>query len=122
MGYYFHWFYDPKTYEVCERAGSYRIDLERCLTSAQLLDWIYQIRGKVWCSDVVLAEFVDIMYDILNPQGRLCSHGSSNHALSPAEVKKLGTEFQERQVCGVTHRRRFMGMKEYIISEHKGKP
>lgn len=39
----------------------YDVDLERCQTAGQCLDWIHQIRGKTWGPDV-LNDFTRMMF------------------------------------------------------------
>lgn len=55
----------------------YAVDLERCRTSAEMLDWIMQVSGKLWADDAVLAGLVHALNGLLNPQGNLCPGGSS---------------------------------------------
>src|SRR5688572_15832951 len=50
----------------------YEIDLERCTTSAQVLDWIFQIAEKTWATDRVLAALLHALNAILHPQSTLC--------------------------------------------------
>ena len=68
-------------------AYSYSVDLERCTTSAQMLDWIMQIAGKTWANDVCLAGLVRALDDVLAPQGTLCSFGKSK-TLTEAAIRK----------------------------------
>ena len=60
----------------------YWIDLERCLTPAQVLDWIFQLRGKTWMTPGLLGLFLEAMRHALDPQARLCSFGR------PSEIAK----------------------------------
>lgn len=53
----------------------YWIDLERCQTSAEVLDIIMQVAGKSWATDEVLAHLVRMIDTLLHPQGSLCSFG-----------------------------------------------
>lgn len=54
----------------------YRVDLDRMDTSAEALDWIFQIFGKPWDGGVdAFLGFVTAVDDVLDPQGNLCSHG-----------------------------------------------
>jgi hypothetical protein len=53
--------------------SAYEVDLERCLTSAAVLDWICQVAGKSWADDAVTAGVVRALDDVLHPQRRLCS-------------------------------------------------
>lgn len=55
----------------------YEVDLERCLTSAEVLDWICQVAGKTYADDVLLAGLVRALDDVLAPQAHLCSCGTS---------------------------------------------
>lgn len=68
------------TLELAYRDGSrtlYLIDLERCGTAAQVLDWIFQLRGKTWCSPTDIGHLADAFRDILDPQANLCSFGAA---------------------------------------------
>lgn len=64
----------------------YQVDLERCTTSAQTLDWICQVAEKTWADDAVIAGLVRGLDDLLHPQATLCSFGSEK---GPLDVKKL---------------------------------
>ena len=77
-----HWRYNPDnlTLEfekiVDGHHHSYYVDFERCNDSAQILDWIFQIKHKPWCSDEDIADllraFDDLMYTV---QSTVCSGG-----------------------------------------------
>jgi hypothetical protein len=68
----------------------YSIELAGITDSAQMLDWIYQIRGKSWTDDHShLTGLLQAFRDILDPQGSLCSGGRS---------KRLGKRDITRQV------------------------
>lgn len=56
------------------RCEHYDVDLERCLTSAQTLDWIMQVDGKGWATSDVTGGLVRALRDVLDPQQWLCSH------------------------------------------------
>lgn len=53
----------------------YEIDLDRCSTSAQVLDWIAQVEGKMWATDRILAGLVRALDLVLSLQPTLCSFG-----------------------------------------------
>jgi hypothetical protein len=72
----------------------YEVDLDRCTSSAEMLDWIIQIAEKEWASsehggddpahnpdgwtdDAILAGLVRALDDVLHPQAYLCSCGTS---------------------------------------------
>ena len=64
----------------------YWIPLERCRTSAAVLDWIIQISKKTWAADAVVAGLVRILDDTLDLQPRLCSLGLER---GPIDVRGL---------------------------------
>jgi hypothetical protein len=51
------------------------VDLERCLDSADVLDWIAQVGKKNYADDAVLAGLVRALDDVLDVQANLCSFG-----------------------------------------------
>lgn len=53
----------------------YVVDLERCQTSAQTLDWIAQIAAKTWADDQVVAGLVRALDDVLQLQATRCGCG-----------------------------------------------
>lgn len=56
-----------------ENGGNiYYIDLEECKNSAQLLDWIFQIIEKTWCTP-------QIMFDILKCIDDACHEVHGNY-------------------------------------------
>ncbi len=70
------WRLNPFTYVLyVTEPYYYEIDLERCLTSAKVLDWIFQIAGKTWATETVVAGLIHAFEDVLHPQSHLCSGG-----------------------------------------------
>ena len=63
------------TVEIRGENFEYWVDLERCLNSAQVLDWICQVRNKTWATDDVLAGLARILNDVLVPQSTICGGG-----------------------------------------------
>ena len=51
----------------------YEVDLDDALTSAQILDWIFQLAGKTWCGPWCLYGLVEAL-NVLVGQ-RVCSSG-----------------------------------------------
>jgi hypothetical protein len=85
------WYLDTNTLEVVHKARgkpTYAIDLERCLTSAGVLDWIFQMHMKLWMTDRVLCSLLNILLDVIDPQANLCSFGFGKK-LSKAALKRL---------------------------------
>ena len=67
----------------------YEIDLERCRNSAEVLDWLYQVLYKEWCSPQVI---FDIMWKIeeavrqyhqASVQGAFCGLGKNRKVKWP---------------------------------------
>lgn len=92
------WVLDPDTYvlriegvrrSVFDSPGDgYEVDLEECLTSAQVLDWIMQVAQKTWATDSIVAALIRGLDEVLNPQAFLCSFGRSQ-TLTKAKVRGL---------------------------------
>lgn len=78
------WTLDAERY-VLEFDG-YEVDLEEMRTSAEALDWIFQVAGKSWASDKVLAGLIFAIEGLLHPQETLCSGGASK-SLTQAEIR-----------------------------------
>lgn len=72
------WRYDADALTLAiyegERLG-YEIDLERMQTSAAMLDWIFQVRGKSWCAPDVMASLLEALDEIFDPQSGMCRGG-----------------------------------------------
>jgi hypothetical protein len=54
----------------------YEVDLEEMTTSAQMLDWIFQIRRKTWCTSEDAGDLLQLLDRLLHPQSSLCSGGT----------------------------------------------
>src|SRR5438105_766909 len=55
--------------------GDYYVDLEGCITSAEVLDSICQVAGKTWATAENLGDLVRAVNDLVQPQAQLCSMG-----------------------------------------------
>lgn len=75
------WRLDPEVFVLINVHNDYDVDLERCLTSAAVLDWYHQIAGKSWANDRTLAGLVRAVDDVLYPQSTLC--GGALNSLRP---------------------------------------
>ncbi|MTJ54047.1 hypothetical protein FJR38_16025 [Anabaena sp. UHCC 0253] len=53
----------------------YDIDLEKIHSSADILDWIYQVFGKDGCDQKTIHDLVSAFDEILDPQANFCSFG-----------------------------------------------
>jgi len=90
-----------------EHEIGYYIDLERCNSSGQLLDFIFQILNKTWMAQQDKADLLDALEDVLHPQEAICSFGNGKPVKDiKAYVLKRTTErieiFKEETVAEVT--------------------
>jgi hypothetical protein len=70
------WNYNPRTLTLrLNQRPWYEIDLERCRTSAEVLDWIAQVAGKTWATDEILGALVRRLNELLYLQELLCPCG-----------------------------------------------
>jgi hypothetical protein len=67
----------------------YDVDLERCRTSAEVLDWIFQVAAKTWADDRMIAGLVRELDRRLHPQGTLCAFGADR---GPIDIRRTLTE------------------------------
>jgi hypothetical protein len=67
---------------------SYWIDLEDFTNSAGILDVIFQIAGKRWCSITDLGHLVRAIDHLVDPQDNVCSFGM-NRRLSLEQLRRL---------------------------------
>lgn len=78
------WYLLPNTLElVLKREDWRRIDLERCDTCGQVLDWIFHYRSKS-LTDQELADLLNALEEVLRPRANLCSMGSTKTCDSSA--------------------------------------
>jgi hypothetical protein len=73
----------------------YEVDLNRCRTSAEVLDWIFQLRGKGWAQGRSVSGFIAALNDVVHPQEFLCSSGQPKEITS-AELIRLVDEALRR--------------------------
>jgi hypothetical protein len=60
---------------VSHRSGFYEIDLEDMRTSAETLDWIFQVAMKSWATPDIVASLITAIDELIAPQANLCSCG-----------------------------------------------
>jgi hypothetical protein len=77
----------------------YEVDLEWCLDSAQVLDWICQIAHKDHDDYPAITGLVNALDDVLDPQRNLCSSGK-HKVITEARVHELARQAAaERQAA-----------------------
>lgn len=79
------WTFNRENYTL-EHPNSYYIDLERCRTSAETLDRIFQISKKSWATPEVVSGMLNALNDLLRPQATLCSFGDERGPIKPVQV------------------------------------
>lgn len=63
--------------------NGYWIPLNQITTSAQLLDWIFQISRKSSADAVMVRDLLTALEDLFHPQASMCSSGIEQNALTP---------------------------------------
>ena len=86
MKHYGPWKFDDKNLTLTHSHTDYEIDVEEWKTSAEVLDWIFQIQAKSWNDPVTMKGLIDAIEEIINPQANLCSFGTEK---GPIVVRKL---------------------------------
>ena len=90
--------FNPKTLVIEHlRTGCY-IDLEICTTSAQVLDWIAQLRTKNDLTGLDVGHAVALLDDLLHFQENYCGWGRSQRAKPVAILEaRLGRPLKQRR-------------------------
>lgn len=92
------WKLNKKT--MCLEHRMYEIDLEdRCNTSAQILDWIFQILGKNWANPNTIYDLCQAFNFIFRVQEMFCSFGQEQHP-SKEKLKECLNKFMEGEEYG----------------------
>jgi hypothetical protein len=84
------WTLDAKslTLDLQSDRHSYQIGLETITDSAQMLDWVFQIRRKRWATNDIVGDLINAFEDIFSPQGCLCGMGVGKTIDSTAFLKE----------------------------------
>ena len=85
------WRYDAiertLTFYEGERWG-YEVDLDRMQTCAAMLDWIFQVRGKSWCTPEAMAGLLEALDEIFDPQSGMCRGGVDRGPSGTKETRR----------------------------------
>jgi hypothetical protein len=75
------WELDRKSHSLFhdDPGGGYYIDVSRCRSSAETLDWIMQVTHKSWADNHVIGGLIRALDDLIDPQGTLCPGGRSRN-------------------------------------------
>lgn len=86
------WRFLPETRVVRHVRTSYEVDLDQARTSAELLDWVFQLHGKTWVTPTVIHDFLTIVDRLLRPQATLCSCGVERGPINvAATLERIAT-------------------------------
>ena len=73
---------------------TYRIDLARCTKSSQLIDWMFQIQGKNWCTPEIIFDLMTFFNDLMGKvQNKMCPCGEDK----PIDWAEVLAEYHERK-------------------------
>jgi len=98
-----NWEYHHENYTlqyVDEGQWIYEIDLDRCTTSAALLDWIMQIQQKTWANPVDLRDLLKAIDDLLYPQANYCPLATKGN--------RMGRTVNVQRILNRRYRKAFM--------------
>jgi len=87
------WRFDTPRLCLVHEQISYEIDLERINSCAEMLDWIFQIQGKVEIYEA--AEVPAAFADIFKPQANCCSFGIEKEFSGSSLAKKYAKELAD---------------------------
>jgi hypothetical protein len=70
------------------RRTKYAIDLFSIDGSAEMLDWLFQLRMKGWVTNDIMGDLLSAFQDIFGPQQTLCSAGKEKHLDAESFLRK----------------------------------
>lgn len=89
------WKFFPDNLTLVHSPTGYEIDLEEIDTSAQMLDWIFQVQNKTWATPDVLYGLLAAFRTVMNPQANYCSMGCDK----PASGSDVAKRFRSKISC-----------------------
>ena len=75
----------------------YEIPIREMNSSAEMLDWIFQLNSKTWITRKDIGDLVEALDDLFRPQANLCS-GGQDHEIDAANFLRELVEHPSRQV------------------------
>ena len=72
-----------------EEKDLYKVDLERCNSSAAILDWIVQIGQKLWITREDIGNLVEALDDIFSLQSNFCGSEFEHSDGKPDYAKRI---------------------------------
>jgi hypothetical protein len=97
------WEFDATRLVLVYTPTGYEIDLEDMSSSAEMLDWVFQV-GR-WATPQEMADLVAAFNDIFDPQANLCSGG--------ADCRVNPTEFLRHRIARRSSGNQHWGCEDY---------
>ena len=74
----YHWCWIPESRTLLYKSESisYAVPIDEMSTTANTLDWIFQLAEKTWLSRESLGAFVRAVNELIRPQACLCCGGN----------------------------------------------
>jgi len=86
-----NWMFDSNNLALIHADG-YTIHLNEVDSSAEILDWIFQIQQKSWADASTMHDLLSAFDAVLRPQAHYCSEGKDKRA----DGGKLARLYAER--------------------------
>lgn len=80
------WYLDRENYCLVLKGNGYWVPLKEIHNSAQMLDWIFQIKTKTWATPEVMFGLLTALDSLLCPQSLYCSWGVNKTVKNPREI------------------------------------
>ena len=90
------WTLSRSTYELVYQKGVYHVDLDRCCTSAQVLDWIQHVAGKTFAhkNPECIFDLVCALKDLLELPVGYCTWGKMSDEI--IDIRSRVDQIDER--------------------------
>lgn len=89
------WVYDPKTRTLLCKDQSYGVPLDEITDCAELIDWIFQVRGKDWAAPQILSDFLGAIHFLLSPQAHFGTQGMNQPFDVKTHLDRLNRQMSE---------------------------
>ena len=106
-------YYDKKKNTISVHGWNYEIPVDQFSTSAQVLDWIAQLSGKLWMTDEMLGAFVREVDRVLFLQANYCSMGCDRGKQDAVKIAQSNSEYRER-LDGISRERHIYTLAEAL--------
>jgi len=89
------WKFNKRNYTLTHLDEVYEIDLEPIKSSAEILDWIFQIESKAWATPECIGYLVLALGDLLHPQAFYCSRGKDHKCPAKQAIDTFLNKYEE---------------------------